>query len=217
MNIVLLSSWESQPWKAKSKPLTPTALVWCIVLLSWKHMTNGEIRSNQRDKLLATEMMGKRLLCQEEKLKFLSSGKEDEACLARVSVPSINISPTIAAPQIRINPDKAPWSSPAFQHWIHELKAYDLWSYPGVKFFFPNRLETKAIRATRVPGALWNGLLPLQGKESHPLWSCGVCWVHCDTPATLSEPASLVSSVSTPCTSSQYSFMSCQHHRLLTL
>lgn len=67
-------------------------------------MTDDEIRSKQGDKLLATEMMGKRLLCQEEKLKFLSSEKEDEDCLVRVSVPSINISPTIAAPEIRINP-----------------------------------------------------------------------------------------------------------------
>lgn len=58
--------------------------------------------------------MGKRLLCQEEKLKFLSSGKEGVECLARISVPSINISPTIAAPDIRINPDKSPWSSLPF-------------------------------------------------------------------------------------------------------
>lgn len=71
-------------------------------------MTNDEIRSKQKDKLLATEMMRKSLLCQEEKLKFLSLRKEDKACLARVSIPNINISPTIAAPQIIINPDKAP-------------------------------------------------------------------------------------------------------------
>lgn len=121
INIVLLGSWESQPWKAKSKPLTPTSVVWCIVLLLWRHMTNDEIRSKQRDKLLATEMMGEKLLCQEEKLKFLSSGKEDKECLARVSVPSINISPTIAVSDIRINPDKSPWSglpfSTGFMNW----------------------------------------------------------------------------------------------------
>lgn len=125
INIVLLESWELQPWKAKPKPLTPTALVWCIVLLLWRHMTNDEIRSKQRDKLLATEMMGKRLLCQEEKLKFLSSGKEDEECLARLSVPSVNISPATAAPEIRINPDKAPWSSlpfsAGFMNWKHMI------------------------------------------------------------------------------------------------
>lgn len=90
-------------------------------MLLWRHMTNDEIRRKQRDKLLATEMMGETLLCQEEELKFLSSGKEDKECLARVSVPSINISPTIAAPEMRINPDKAPWSSlpfcTAFMSW----------------------------------------------------------------------------------------------------
>lgn len=125
INIVLLESWELQPWKAKSKPLSLTALVWCVVLLLWRHMTNDEIRSKQRDKLLATEMMGKRLLCQEEKLKFLSSGKEIKEYLARVSVPSTNISPTIAAPGIRINPDKAPWSSLpfsiGFMNWKHMI------------------------------------------------------------------------------------------------
>lgn len=125
INIALLESWESQPWKAKSKPLTPKALVWCIVLLLWRHMTDDEIRSKQGDKLLATEMMRKRLLCQEEKLKFLSSGKEDEECLVRVSVPSINISPTIAAPEIRINRDRAPWSSlpfsTGFMNWKHKI------------------------------------------------------------------------------------------------
>lgn len=152
INIVLLGSWESQPWKAKSKPLTLTSLVWCIVLLLWRHMTNDEIRSKQRDKLLATEMMGKRLLCQEEKLKFLSSGKEDKECLARVSVPSINISPTIAEPDIRINPDKSPWNSLPFSTGF--MKAYDLLLYLGVKFFFPNILETKAFQASSLPGAL---------------------------------------------------------------
>lgn len=36
--------------------------------------------------MITTEMMGKRLLCQEEKLKFLSFRKQDEGCLAGVSV-----------------------------------------------------------------------------------------------------------------------------------
>lgn len=34
------------------------------------------LAASARDKLLATEMMGERLLCQEEKLKFLSLRKE---------------------------------------------------------------------------------------------------------------------------------------------
>lgn len=40
----------------------------------------------KRDNFLAADMIGKRLLCQEEKLKFLSFRKEDEECLAGVSV-----------------------------------------------------------------------------------------------------------------------------------
>lgn len=83
INIVLFESLESQPSKAKCKPLTPAALVWCIVLLLWGYMSDDETK---RDNFLAADMIGKRLLCQEEKLKFLSFRKEGEECLAGVSV-----------------------------------------------------------------------------------------------------------------------------------
>lgn len=44
------------------------------------------LEASKKNKLWATEMMGKRLVCQEEKLKIPSFRKEDEECLAGVSV-----------------------------------------------------------------------------------------------------------------------------------
>lgn len=44
------------------------------------------LEASKGDKLSATEMMEKRLLSQEEKLKFLSFRKGHKECLAGVSV-----------------------------------------------------------------------------------------------------------------------------------
>jgi len=44
------------------------------------------LEASARGKLLPTEMMGERLLCQEEKLELLSFRKEDEECLAGMSI-----------------------------------------------------------------------------------------------------------------------------------
>lgn len=71
INTVLFESLESQPSKAKCKPLSPTALFWCRVLLLWGHLGSDETGGKLKV-LFATEMTRERTVYQEKKLKFLS-------------------------------------------------------------------------------------------------------------------------------------------------
>lgn len=67
----IIWSLESQPSKAKCKPLSTTALFWCSVLLLWGHLGSDETGGKLKA-LFATEMMRERTVYQEKKLKFLS-------------------------------------------------------------------------------------------------------------------------------------------------
>lgn len=67
----IIWSLESQPSKAKCKPLSTTALFWCSVLLLWGHLGSDETGGKLKV-LFATEMTRERTVYQEKKLKFLS-------------------------------------------------------------------------------------------------------------------------------------------------